>query len=62
MPHEEIHVEVAVLLKPVFMGLDARARMSRRQLATLGKILTTRVRRLISSFSLSRMLVLFKCL
>lgn len=40
----------------------AKALTSRKQLAVLGKILTTRVRRLISWFSRSSMLVLFRCL
>ena len=57
-----VHVEVAVLLEPVFVGLHREDRTSRRQLSPLGKMRTTWVRRLISSFKRSSMLVDLRCL
>ena len=51
-----VHVEVAMLLGPVLVGLD------RQRPHQLGKMRTTWVRRLISSLSRSSMLVDFKCL
>jgi hypothetical protein len=56
------HVQLAVLLGPVLMGLDGQRRTSRKQFSPLGKMRTTWVRRLISSFKRSGMLVDLRCL
>ena len=56
------HVEVAIASSQFSWVSTASARISRRQLAALGKIRTTRVRRFSSWFSRSSMLVDFRCL
>jgi len=57
-----VHVDVAGSSIQFSCISTARARTSRRQLAAFGKIRTTRVRRLISSFCRSSILVDFMCL
>ena len=59
---QKLHIQVAMNPRGQPSWVSAqRARTKRRQLAALGKILTTRVRRLISSLRRSSMFVLFRC-
>ena len=59
---QEIHIEITVGFDPVLVHLH-RLRSDQSQAALLiGKIRTTRVRRLISSLSRSSMLVDLRCL
>jgi hypothetical protein len=56
-----IHVEVAMLLEPVLVGLDGERAHQPQAASLLGKMRTTWVRSLVSSLRRSSMLVDLRC-
>jgi hypothetical protein len=57
-----VHVEITMLFEPVLVGFDRECPHQPEATLALGKMRTTWVRRLISSFKRSSMLADLRCL